>query len=784
MKAVGRDLVFAAVQIISGAALFMLLATTVRADCLPLPARDLQQLDDRADGDPEGAVREATTRLANEPGVHDPLHDAQLYAIVAGARGAQGRVDEAHAAVASARALLGRLSPAAQDQRLLDRLSLDYFMSAETRSDLEAGVRTASEIVSRAPAGSLENICALASRADLRAELMQLDLAAADGITAYALAEAAGLTQARIQSAASLATIYRRSGLLADAERMIDEVIDYERAVKLPAQLATAMYVLCQVQIRAGNFPAARATLEASRRVAIDAGDLFGAAYTDVALCPELIGAGELDAADHVCSDHVPDFVAAGRDDLVTLMLGYQARLDLGRGRPQQALARLDEVLGPRAADILPSMEPQLFHDRSRAYAALGRVSEAYVDLAHSIELQNTLDVAERSRAATVLAAKAATEKLLAERGALRRRIWIASGFALGLVCSLLAYAYWTRSRHEKYLERQRIVMRTASVGTPDTLLLLDTQGVVRFANRALPGGDATPEPGDRLESRVGESLWRSLRPALDEVFETRHPVTVSMRLPGDDGTAQHYAIHCVPVLEGSELIGATLRGVDVTELRNLEREVLDIATRERQRMSSDLHDGLGQELTAISLLLHSLTAAIDRHDPGVRPLVDEIVRYTSRTMGMTRDIAYGLSTFPRERGSLSAALRDLARKSGEKLHLEVTVRSEPAEIEVPEGVAEHLYRIAFEAVTNAARHGGCTQVGIVLQAEGGSLQMKVIDNGTGLPAGGTGSAGLGVSLMAYRARLVGGSFRLEPGEHGGAQVVVDVPLRSPLPVP
>ena len=775
MSRSGRRLGIAATQVIGCVVLGLLFSAPVRADCLPLPSPELRQLDDRAGDDPEAVVRDAAAGLAGRTDVRDPFHDAQLYAVIAAARGAQGRVDDARAAIASARELLDRLPPTARDPLLLDRLSLNYFLSAETRTDLEDGVRTASGIVARAPAGSLADICALASRADLRAELMELDLAAADGITAYALAEAAGLAQARIQVAASLATIYRRSGLLADAEQMIDEVIGHERSAHHQAQLAAAMYVLGQIQLRGASFQAARETLEASRRIAADAGDLFGAAYTDIALCPALIAAGELDAADRVCHDHVPDFAAAKRDDLVTLMLGYQAHLDLERGKTQPALVLLNEVLGPRSTDILPSMEPQLFHDRSRAYAALGRMDEAYADLTHSIERQNAQDTAERSRAATVMAAKAATEKLMAERGALRQRIWIASGIALALIGALLANAYRTRLRHEQNLERQRIVMRAASVGTPDALILLDSEGIVRFANRALLGRGPAPGPGERLQRSVADNLWRPLRGALDEVLETRRPLTVSTSLPGDGEAMQYYAIHCVPVLEGTELIGVTLRGVDVTELRNLEREVLDVATRERQRLSSDLHDGLGQELTAISLLLHSLTIAIDQHDPGIRPLVEELVRCTSETIGMTRDIAFGLSPSPAERGSLTAALRELARRSGERLHLEVAVRSDPPDIEVAEGVAEHLYRIAFEAITNAARHASCTHIDVVLQKDGDSLQLKIIDNGTGLPAQGMGSPGLGVSLMAYRARLVGGSFRLEPGEHGGAQVIVGV---------
>jgi signal transduction histidine kinase len=709
--------------------------------------------------------------------------EAEFFAIIAAARAQQGRVDEAHKAIASSRELLERLSPSPDKRRVMDQLAMSYVLGAETRGDLLAGVKAINEILAREPASSVGYVCALTSRADLRAELLELDLAAADGIEAYATAEREGFVEARIQAASSLATIYRRSGLLEEAERMIGEVIHYEQAERRPSQLAAAMYSRGQIQLGAGDFHEAQKTFETSREVALGAGDLFGAAFTDIALCPALISNDELDAADRVCTQHLPEFTAAKRDDLVTLLLGYRARLDLERGRPSEALAKLDEILGPRASDVLPSIEPELYHDRSRAQGTLGHFTEAYRDLVYSLDLQHHLDVTQRSRAAAVLTAAAEARKMFAGRRALTQRLWTISALALIAMLSLIAYGLWIRGRQERNLRREQMVLRTASSSTPDTLMLIDAQRVIRFANRPVLPGGRVPTPGEPLLDAVSAETWRSLQPALTEVFEHRRPGSLSTSLIDEAGAIRQLEIRCEPVLEGSVLLGATIRCIDVTELRSLEREILDISTRERQRLSSDLHDGLGQELTGISLLLQNLATRMERGMPGTGLLVNEILGHVNRTITTTRDIAHGLSPLQVEQGSLSRAIGRLAVEAGRRLHLEIAAHSEPMEIVVPEETADHLYRIVFEAITNAARHSACSRIDIFLQLRQGELHLRVEDNGSGLPPNGIETTGFGLKTMAYRARLLGGTFALEPGVDGGATLKVRVPLAMSVPV-
>jgi signal transduction histidine kinase len=753
------------------------------ASCLSLPSADLRALEQREDSDPESAVSEAANRLAALTKGRDPMLEAELFAIIAAARGAQGRVDEAHNAIASSRALLNALPPSPDKRRVTDHLAMSYVLGVETRGDLLTGVNAMNAILAREPVRSIGYVCALASRADLRAELLELDLAAADGIEAYATAEREGYVEARIQAAASLATIYRRSALFDDAERMIDEVIRYEQDERRPSQLAAAMYSRGQIQLGAGHFHEARSTFETSRGIAAGTGDLFGAAFTDIALCPALIGEREFDTADRVCTQHLPEFTAAKRDDLVTLLLGYRARLDLERGKPNEALAKLNEILGPRASDVLPSIEPDLYHDRSRAEGALGHFTEAYRDLLYSLELQHRLDVTQRSRAAAVLTAAVEVQNLLSGRRALTRRLWTISALAIVAMISLIAYALWIRGRQERNLRREQMALRTASSSTPDTLMLIDAKQVIRFANRPLFPGGRVPATGEPLREAVSAVTWQSLEPALTEVFEHLRSGSLSTSLIDAAGAIRQLEVRCEPVLEGSVLLGATLRCIDVTELRSLEREILDTSTRERQRLSSDLHDGLGQELTGISLLLQNLATQMERGMPDTRLLVNEILGHVNRTIKTTRDIAHGLSPLQVEQGSLSRAIGRLAVEAGRRLHLEVAAHSEPIDVALPEETADHLYRIVFEAITNAARHSACSRIDIFLQLRQGEIHLSVEDNGSGLPPNGIETTGFGLKTMAYRARLLGGTFALEPRADGGATLKVRVPLAMSVPV-
>jgi signal transduction histidine kinase len=779
---------------LAGATAWLALAVTPAAwsICVPLPSPEMRAIDRRAAADPERGIADAEARLMSSTSGHDLRVEAQLYAIIAEARSSEGRTDDAHAAVVAALATLDRLPQSPETDRLRVRLTVSDVANAETRADLEAAMKAIDERLAQYPRDSIERSCALSARAETHAELLELDLAAADGIAAYRIAESGGWTEPRIRAASGLATVYRRTGLWAEAEQMIDEVLTYERAANETAQLATAMYTRGQILTDQRKYREARAALEWSRDASEKMGDHFSAAFTDVALCPALIEQPDLDAAERVCSASDRELSAAKRSDLTTLMLGYRARIDLARGRPAAALAKLNDVLGPRAHDLLPLSEPRMFRDRARALSALGRDREAYHDLTHSLDLEQAAAVEQRARAAAVLKAAADAEKLaatnrmleermsaqrqeLAER-TLAQRLSIALAIAAMLASVLFGYLLRLTRRHARLVRRQEMVVRTASSNAPDALVLLDEQRLVRFANRSLFGSGPTPAAGLPLSASVPAEAVPALEAALDEAVQNRRSVSFTSNLADGAGEVRHFEMRATPVIEDGQLIGVTLRSFDVTELRRLEREVIDVASRERQRLSGDLHEGLGQELTGVALLLRSLERAVERGQPNARELVADVVNHINRTIDMTREIARGLSPVRIERGSLSAALERLAMEASRLLRIEIVTHSDPPDIHVTDVAADHLYRIVYEAITNAARHSGCEHIEIELRLGGGTLEVSVTDDGAGIRADGAGADGLGLKMMAYRARLLGGTFRLEPGPRTGTRVIVAMP--------
>ncbi|HEY1315085.1 MAG TPA: ATP-binding protein [Steroidobacteraceae bacterium] len=755
----------------------ILLTGNARGDCVPLSSPELRLLDRLTDGDPERAVAQAERRLTLLPLRHDALVEAELYAVIAAARAQQGRSGEAHAAVLAAGHVLDTQPDSSGTQRLRDRLLMNDIESAETESNLRSAMQSITGIIARTPARSIEQLCALAARADLHAEHLELDLAAADGLAAYSQAEDAGLTEPRIQAAASLANTFRRSGLLWEAERMMDEVVQFERSENRVSQLAAAMYVRGQILIEGQRYGEARQTLESSRRLAMEVGDEFGASFTNVALCPALISAGDLDSAQQVCSASDSLFAAAGREDLVTLMLAYRARLDLARGQPQQALAKLDQVLGPRAAYIMSTEEPKIHLDYARALGALGQFDYAYRELAHSLELQRSLDLAQRSRAAAVLKVAYDAERRAARSRSITQRLWIAFAAAATLLSILFGCLLWSGHRHKRQLRRQQVVLQTVTSSAPDALLLLDRQRTVRFANRSTFGSGPTPAQGESLDNIVSSSMLGSLKAAVDQVFENRCANTFQTDFIDETGAVRRFELRSVPVIEDNELIGVTLCSMDITEIRRLEREVLDVVTSERLRLSSDMHEGLGQELTGISLLLKSVVDRIERGKPATSEELSEIMAFVSHTIGMTREIANGLSPIRIQRGSFAAALQHLAQESSRRLRLKITVDPDCDDIVVSEEVADHLYRIALEAITNAARHSGCSKIEISFRLANDGLHLSISDDGVGVRPKAVDADGMGLKMMAYRGRLIGGAIRFEARPGGGSQLIVVAPI-------
>lgn len=192
-------------------------------------------------------------------------------------------------------------------------------------------------------------------------------------------------------------------------------------------------------------------------------------------------------------------------------------------------------------------------------------------------------------------------------------------------------------------------------------------------------------------------------------------------------------------------------------EHTRLEREVLAVSERERHSIGADLHDGLGQQLTAAELMIAGLKA--DAADsPSLARGLDAVGKMLRDAIAQTRFLSRGLVPLGSGPEALQIGLAELAaRMNGLRTVRCVFDCPEPVTEDDP-FVAGHLYRIAQEAVNNAAKHAAATQITIRLRRTKAWLELGVSDNGRGL---GQKRTGLGFGVMQHRAKLVGGELQI-----------------------
>jgi signal transduction histidine kinase len=222
-----------------------------------------------------------------------------------------------------------------------------------------------------------------------------------------------------------------------------------------------------------------------------------------------------------------------------------------------------------------------------------------------------------------------------------------------------------------------------------------------------------------------------------------------------------------------------------LAENLRLEQQILEISDDERRRIGHDLHDGLGQHLTGISLLSETMAQQISAGQAPGAGDIETITRLTSEAVGIARDLARSLSPVTLERDGLVAAMQELAGASTSLFGIDCVWECDCGDGEPPDlehARALHIYRIVQEAVTNSFRHGRAKRVQIKLTSSGNDvLTVTVSDDGSGLSEKTTHRPGLGLRIMEYRAKMLGASLSVERASvSGGTIVTCSCPIAGP----
>jgi signal transduction histidine kinase len=197
----------------------------------------------------------------------------------------------------------------------------------------------------------------------------------------------------------------------------------------------------------------------------------------------------------------------------------------------------------------------------------------------------------------------------------------------------------------------------------------------------------------------------------------------------------------------------------EVAERQRLDREIAQVADRERRRLGQDLHDSLGQHLTGTALAAHVLKEKLAAKSAPEVTEAEKVVTYVEEGIDLTRNLARGFFSPELDADGLSVALEGLAENISERFAVNCVFHEGGLIPMRDPAVATQLYRIAQEATTNAAKHAAADRVDIRISVNDSELTLAIEDDGVGFSGNSLDSKGLGLRLMRHGAALIGGTF-------------------------
>jgi PAS domain S-box-containing protein len=285
----------------------------------------------------------------------------------------------------------------------------------------------------------------------------------------------------------------------------------------------------------------------------------------------------------------------------------------------------------------------------------------------------------------------------------------------------------------------------------------------------------------DALKSRplidfVDENDLPSTLAATRGIRERNRVVRFENRFQHADGSYRYLRWTARSESENGQIYASAR---DISEEKRYAREIVEIVDREKELLGCELHDGLCQSLTGIAALSATLSRKLASSSNKAADEAMEISELLYECISQARELSHSLVPRERSRDGCDKMLGDFAASIERMFGISCVLRCTFSFPRLPQETESNLCRIAQEAVNNALVHGRANQIEILLSRYDDLCILRVLDNGVGLERNKaeSGSHGIGLQTMAYRARLISGVLEVGQRRRCGTSVTCRFPL-------
>ena len=334
----------------------------------------------------------------------------------------------------------------------------------------------------------------------------------------------------------------------------------------------------------------------------------------------------------------------------------------------------------------------------------------------------------------------------------------------------------------EEKIDRQAETFQILAETSREAIILAGTDGVIQFVNPA-----AESLFGYRKRELVGEKL-NLLMPrehsVAHDVYIQKYLQTGIPKIIGagrqltairKDGSRFpiYLSIGDIKTSHARLFAGVIM---DISEQQQLQREILEIPVSEQRRIGQELHDGLGQQLTGLGLLATSL---LNKASKPEHELASKLASGLQDAISQVRALSRGLMPVDIDAegfmNALQKLIEDIQLQTG--FSIQLTIKDT---VHISDNTtAMHLYRIVQEALNNAIKHAGATQINVGLGIEGTRGCFLISDDGRGIPTSSGESSGLGLRIMKHRCGLIDAELQIESSYDEGTRIKCYFPVAN-----